>query len=44
MSRVLICFHDNAVFALHGFIKKTQKTPLDDLRLARERMKEVQNG
>ena len=26
---------------LHGFIKKTQKTPADDLALARRRMKEV---
>ena len=44
ISRVLICFHDEALYALHGFIKKTQKTPLEDLRLARERMKEIQNG
>ena len=44
ISRVLICFHDQALYALHGFIKKTQKTPTEDLRLARERMKEVQNG
>jgi len=26
---------------LHGFIKKTQKTPVGDLALARRRMKEV---
>lgn len=29
------------VVILHGFIKKTQKTPEHDLRIARERMKEV---
>ena len=27
---------------VHGFIKKTQKTPADDLELARRRMKEMQ--
>ncbi|HET8995713.1 MAG TPA: type II toxin-antitoxin system RelE/ParE family toxin, partial [Acetobacteraceae bacterium] len=27
---------------LNGFIKKTQKTPADDLDLARRRMKEMQ--
>jgi phage-related protein len=26
---------------LHGFIKKTQKTPAQDLKLALRRMKEV---
>ncbi len=26
---------------LHGFIKKTQTTPRDDLDLARKRLKEV---
>lgn len=44
IARVLICFHDGLIYALHGFIKKTQKTPPDDLKLAQERMKEVQNG
>jgi phage-related protein len=27
---------------VHGFIKKTQKTPAEDLQLARRRMKEMQ--
>lgn len=31
------------LYALHGFIKKAQKTPPTDLKLARER-KEVENG
>ena len=43
-ARVLVCFHDGVLFALHGFIKKTQKTPEEDLHLARKRMKEVENG
>ncbi|MDB5438372.1 MAG: hypothetical protein JWM33_799 [Caulobacteraceae bacterium] len=44
ISRVLIYFHDGALYALHGFIKKTQKTPDEDLNLARKRMKEIKNG
>lgn len=44
ISRVLVCFHEETLYALHGFVKKTQKTPPDDLDLARKRMKEVQNG
>lgn len=43
-ARVLICFHDETLYALHGFVKKTQKTPPGDLDLARKRMKEVLNG
>jgi phage-related protein len=43
-ARVLICFHDETLYALHGFVKKTQKTPPDDLKLARNRMKEILNG
>ena len=37
IARVLFCFHNNTVVLLHGFIKKTNKTPASDLRLARER-------
>jgi phage-related protein len=37
----ILCFHDQMLVVLHGFIKKTQKTPVDDLALARRRMKEV---
>lgn len=44
IARVLFCFHGGELFALHGFIKKAQKTPPADLKLARERMKEVTNG
>jgi Phage derived protein Gp49-like (DUF891) len=35
------CFHDQMLIVLHGFIKKAQKTPGDDLALAKRRMKEV---
>lgn len=44
ISRVLICFHQKKIYALHGFIKKTQKTPDDDLKLALKRKKEVEHG
>ena len=41
VARLVLCFHDNTLVVLHGFIKKTQKTPTDDLALARRRMIEV---
>jgi phage-related protein len=41
IARMLFCFHDGELFILHGFIKKTQKTPEQYLSLARKRMKEI---
>jgi phage-related protein len=41
-ARVLICVHQGRLVALHGFIKKTRATPEDDLALARERQKELE--
>jgi phage-related protein len=41
IGRVLFCIKGGNIVALHGFIKKTQKTPAADLKLARKRMKEV---
>jgi phage-related protein len=41
IARLVLCFHDGMLIVLHGFIKKTQKTPADDLLLARRRMAEV---
>ena len=40
-GRVLFGFYDKTLVALHAFIKKSQKTPLADLTLARERFKEL---
>ena len=37
IARVLFIVADNDMVLLHGFIKKTQKTPRRDLRLARKR-------
>ena len=41
IARVLFCTHDDHIVLLHGFIKKTGKTPDKDIRLARQRMKEL---
>ena len=43
-ARVMICFQGGELYALHGFVKKAQKTPASDLEIARKRQKEVQNG
>jgi phage-related protein len=42
IARVLFCIADAHMVLLHGFIKKTARTPADDLALARKRMKETQ--
>ena len=42
IARLLFCAAEGELFVLHGFIKKTQKTPAHDLDLARNRMKEVE--
>jgi len=41
-ARVLLCFHDDHLVALHGFIKKTRRTPAEDLTVAQERQKELE--
>ena len=44
IARVLFCFDDSNMILLHGFIKKTEKTPDSALRLARKRKREIDNG
>ena len=44
IARVFICFHEGHLYALHGFIKKTQKTPGPELATARRRQREVEDG
>ena len=39
IARVLFCIYGGKMILLHGFIKKTQKTPQKDLDLAVQRMK-----
>ena len=43
IARVLLCLHEGVLVALHGFIKKTQKTPDDELATARRRQKELKS-
>jgi phage-related protein len=42
-ARVLFGFHEGMLVALHAFIKKAQKTPQEELALARERLKELRS-
>ena len=41
-ARVIFCIQNERMVLLHGFIKKSQKTPLPDLDLALGRKKEVE--
>ncbi|MGH8223576.1 MAG: type II toxin-antitoxin system RelE/ParE family toxin [Woeseiaceae bacterium] len=41
IARLLFHLHDGKLVVVHAMIKKTHKTPLADLSLARKRMKEV---
>lgn len=38
ISRVIFTVEDRRMILLHGFIKKSQKTPLKDLEIARKRL------
>ena len=42
IARVLFTVVDEYMVLLHGFVKKTQKTPGQDLDLARKRKKDIQ--
>ncbi len=42
IARVLFFVHGDRIGVVHAFIKKTQQTPDDVLKLARRRMKEMQ--
>jgi len=41
-ARVLFGFYDGMLIALHAIIKKTQRTPAEDLALARRRLRDMQ--
>ena len=41
-ARIFFGFHDGTLIAVHAMIKKVQKTPAEDLALARQRFKELQ--
>ena len=45
IGRALYCYvRSRRIAILHAFVKKTRETPVRDLRIARRRMKEVQNA
>ena len=45
IGRAFYCFlMGRRIVVLHAFIKKTQQTPDRELRVARKRMKELQDG
>ena len=41
ISRVIFTIIDDHMILLHGFIKKTQKTPKEEIVLALKRLKEI---
>ena len=43
-ARILFTFYKNQMVLLHGFIKKSQKTPKKDLDLARQRKAVFKKG
>lgn len=44
IARVIFTVYGDIMLLLHGFIKKTQKTPLDELETARKRKKNLTGG
>ena len=45
IARVFYCtLVDKRIVMLHSFVKKTQKTPVRELRTAQARMKEIKNA
>ncbi|MGB6103710.1 MAG: type II toxin-antitoxin system RelE/ParE family toxin [Pusillimonas sp.] len=44
IARILFTVIDGIMVLLHGFIKKSQTTPADDLEIAKNRLKQIRNG
>jgi phage-related protein len=44
IARVIFCVYDETMVLLHGFIKKAQQTPKDDLDLAGKRKRDVEKA
>ena len=42
VDRVFFCIVGQTMVLLHGFMKKTQKTPIKEVDLARARQKEIE--
>jgi phage-related protein len=43
-GRILFLAEGGVMILLHGFLKKTQKTPLEELRIARKRAAQVRGS
>jgi len=41
IARILFTAHEGMMILLHGFIKKSQRTPANDLKVAKQRMGEL---
>lgn len=41
IARIIFCIVPGEMILLHGFVKKTQKTPPRDITLARKRKREI---
>jgi phage-related protein len=41
IARLLFFFHEGELGVVHGFVKKTQKAPAEEITLARRRIKEM---
>jgi phage-related protein len=44
IAQVLFCIHEGQMILLHGFMKKTQTTPKNDLDLAGDRKRQLERG
>ena len=44
IARVILCVFEDELYALHGFIKKTRKTPEADMNLARSRKRQLEGA
>lgn len=42
IARIFFIVKDGEIVLLHGFIKKTQKTPAQELEIAKDRMRDFQ--
>jgi phage-related protein len=43
-ARVLFTVFNDSIVLLHGFIKKSRRTPLEDLALAKERLRKLKGS
>lgn len=41
IARIIFVFDNGTIILLHGFVKKSQKTPTNDLELAQKRAKKL---